>query len=216
MALGGGRRSVVASVFVALLAAACDSGGSGDGSWSDRPGATVPDDDGDGVVSTTTTAAAIDVSVKPETITVAYADAVMDELDRVLSDAIREFVAADGPTKGFDDKLNAVYDEPSLENARHEYGEAAVDDMDAFKDPPGDVTTTVTSVLKSEPGCIVLAVQRDFGPTLVAPRTDARTTGYVAMEPTDEDGDPAHLNKTPWSIVFDGNVLEGEEPRNAC
>ena len=71
--------------------------------------------------------------------TVAYADAVMDELDRLLSDAIRDFVANDGPTRRFDDLLNAVYDEPSLENNRQVYGRYAVNGADEFAEQPGDV-----------------------------------------------------------------------------
>ena len=221
---GVGRRAVAAMACAVVALAglgACGGDGDGDGdggSDADPQGASVPDD-GEASSSTTTTttpSSAVDITKKPDTVTVEYADAVMDELDRILSDAIREFVAADGPTKGFDDKLNAVYDEPSLENARQEYGSAAANGMDAFKRPPGDVTTTVKAILKQTGDCVVLEVERDFGPTLVAPRPDARTTGYVALEPTDADGDPADQNTTPWSIVFDGNVLEGEEPRNAC
>ena len=148
--------------------------------------------------------------------TVAYADAVMDELDRILSDAIREFVAANGPTKSFDDKLNAVYDEPSLENARQAYGRFAADGVDEFRSPPGDVTTAVTEVLKAEAGCVVLRVERSFDPVFARTSPDARETGYVAWEPTDEGGDPRGANRTPWSVVFDGNVLEGEDPKAAC
>jgi hypothetical protein len=205
---------VVLLVLSVLSSAACGRGGGG----ADRPGVTVPDGDASSASSSssTTTTAAIDITVKPATVTVAYADAVMDELDRVLSDAIREFVAADGPTKSFDDKLNAVYDEPSLENARSAYGKFAVDGADEFKKPPGEVATTVREVLKSESGCIVLAVERDFGPVFASPRPDSRNSGYVALEPTDGDGDPEHLNRTAWSVVFDGNVLEGEEPRDTC
>ena len=95
--------------------------------------------------------------------TVEYADAVMDELDRILSDAIREFVAADGPTKGFDDKLNAVYDEPSLENQRQAYGRFAADGLEEFRRPPGDVATSVKEVLKSQPDCVVVRTTRTFG-----------------------------------------------------
>ena len=204
-----------------MLLAACGGGsGSGSGSGSDRPGATVPDGEAGGSTTTTapdaSTTTSIDITTKPATITVAYADAVMDELDRVLSDAIREFVANNGPTKSFDDKLNAVYDEPSLENARSVYGDAAVDGMHRYRRPPGDVTTTVKELLKVEEGCVVAQVERTFSATLVSPIPRSKATSFIGLEPTDEGGDPADLNSTPWSIVFDGDVLEGEEPRNAC
>ncbi|HUP85885.1 MAG TPA: hypothetical protein VM143_09485 [Acidimicrobiales bacterium] len=140
----------------------------------------------------------------------------MDELDRILSDAIRDFVANDGPTKSFDDKLNAVYDEPSLENQRSDFGRDAVDGMELYRRPPGDVTTSVVGVLKDESGCVVLSVDRTFAATLKDPKPRAAATSFVALETTDASGDPARLNRTPWSIVFDGRVLEGEDARDAC
>src|SRR5688500_14419542 len=93
------RRGAAIVACMGLLTAGACGGGNAD---DDRPGATVPDGAGEDSSSTTTTApaaAAIDITKKPVTVTVEYADAVMDELDRILSDAIREFVAADGPTK---------------------------------------------------------------------------------------------------------------------
>jgi hypothetical protein len=212
------RRGVVVALLAGLIASSCGGGGGGGG--ADRPGATVPAGDEAGATTTTTGAVQplppIDITTKPATVTVEYADAVMDELDRILSDAIREFVAADGPTKGFDDKLNAVYDEPSLENARQAYGRFAVDGVGEFKKPPGDVATEVEDVLKAEDGCIVLKVARTFASTLIDPKPNTEPFSFIAWEPTDADGDPTHGNRTPWSVVFDGNVLEGEEPRNAC
>ena len=217
---GRGRGRGLALACVLAATTACGGAGGGDGSadGSDRPGATVPEDDGAGGSWTTSSSsgsgssASIDITTKPATITVEYADAVMDELDRVLSDAIREFVAADGPTKGFDDKLNAVYDEPSLENKRQVFGKFAADGTSEFAKPPGDIVTTVRELLKAETECVVLAVDRDVSAQFVAPSPDSRRTGYIALVPTT----PTALNRTPWSIVFDGNVLDGDDPKEAC
>ena len=225
---GAGRTAaVLCCVALAVAGAGGACGGSGgDDEDDDRPGATVPDDDsgsyGDESSSTTMTTAAgsgsatIDITKKPDTITVEYADAVMDELDRILSDAIREFVAADGPTKGFDDKLNAVYDEPSLENKRQVYGKFAVDGADEYKDQPGDVETRVKEILKSEDRCVVMLVERTFAAALVSVDPTARSTSYIAIAPSVPESDPNNVNRSAWSVVFDGNVLEGEDPRSAC
>ena len=207
-----GRLAVVACLLAAALPA-CGGGSDGSG----RTGATVPKESTTSSSSSTTTAvAAIDITKKPDVVTVAYADAVMDELDRLLSDAIRDFVANDGPTKRFDDLLNAVYDEPSLENKRSVYGKFAIGGADEFRKPPGDVVTSVREILKNEPSCVVLFVDRDFSAQIAQPRPDARKTGYIALAPTVASGDPVAANPTPLSIVFDGNVLEGEDPRAAC
>jgi hypothetical protein len=213
------RLAAAAAVVACLAASSCGGGGGGRGDGASGP--TVPDGPGgsgssSSAPSTTAAAAAIDITTKPSVVTVAYADAVMDELDRLLSDAIRDFVANDGPTKTFDDLLNAVYDEPSLENQRSDFGRDAVDGMALYRRPPGDVTTRVAAVIKTEPSCVVLVVDRTFAATLLDPKPRSSVTSYVALEPTDSNGDPANLNATPWSIVFDGTVLEGEEPKNAC
>ena len=214
---GRGRGWLVAVVgAVAVVAASCGGGGSSGG---DGPGATVPEGSagsGSSASTTTTAPAAIDITAKPDVVTVAYADAVMDELDRLLSEAIREFVANDGPTKRFDDLLNAVYDEPSLENQRSAYGRFALDGTSEFRDPPGDVTTDAVELLKAEPACVVIEVRRTFAATLHEPQAQTGDTVYVALKPTSPDADPSRLNGTPWSIVFDGDVVDGDDPRTAC
>jgi hypothetical protein len=207
-----GRRLLVALAAFVALAGAC--GGSGGGSGAS--GATVPKDTSPTSASSApSTTAAIDITSKPPVVTVAYADAVMDELDRLLSDAIREFVANDGPTKKFDDLLNAVYDEPSLENARSDYGSLATDGVDEFRHPPGDVETTVERLLKSTDDCVVMQVDRTFAEALAAPPKSKGPT-YIALRPKGTNSDPSVLNGTAWTVVFDGGVLPGEDPTKAC
>ncbi|MBW3651290.1 MAG: hypothetical protein KY458_12060, partial [Actinobacteria bacterium] len=102
--MGEKRCARATVVLLGLTLAACDSAG------GTRPvGPTVP------LESPTTTAPAIDITQKPDVVTVEYAQAVMVELDRILGEAVRAMVADDGPNKEFLDKLNAVYDEPSFE-----------------------------------------------------------------------------------------------------
>src|SRR5690242_9039372 len=91
-----GRRPLVALLLwlcaCGVVAGACSGGGGGSG--SPKTGAKVPVESTttSSTVATTTTVA-VDITKKPDVVTVAYADAVMDELDRLLSDAIRDFVA---------------------------------------------------------------------------------------------------------------------------
>src|SRR5687768_13497576 len=100
---GGGGRWVTEVAVVACLLLGAVGCSSGDG--GKPPGVTVPTGSAAATASSSSTPSstsgesAIDITTKPSVVTVAYADAVMDELDRILSDAIREFVAADGPTQ---------------------------------------------------------------------------------------------------------------------
>lgn len=202
-----GRRAVrlVAAGLGAVALVAC-----GRGADPGPVGPTVP------VEVTTTTVAAIDITHKPDVVTVEYAQAVMVELDRVLGEAVRAMVADGGPNKEFLDKLNAVYDEPSFENKQSVYGSIAAEGMEAFRNPPGDVITKVERVLRSDPHCVVLAVDRDFSAFLVNPNPESSDKGYIAWSPKGEESDPAGHNRTPWSVVFDGDVFEDEDPLAAC
>ncbi len=196
---------------VALAAlAALALGGCGDAGGERPVGPTVP------VEETTTTVAAIDITHKPDVVTVEYAQAVMVELDRVLGEAVRAMVADGGPNKEFLDKLNAVYDEPEFENKQSVYGGVAAEGMEDFRNPPGDPLTKVQRVLRADPHCVVLLVDRDFSAFLVAPNLESRTKGYIAWTPKAEGSDPAGHNRTPWSVVFDGDTLDGTAPLDAC
>lgn len=207
MGTDGRRRGRVALLALALSLAvtACDSAG------GMRPvGPTVP------LESTTTPTPPIDITTKPDVVTVEYAQAVMVELDRVLGEAVRAMVADDGPNKEFLDKLNAVYDEPEFENKQSIYGGVAAKSMEDFRNPPGDPLTKVQRVLRSDPHCVVLSVDRDFSPFLVAPNPASGTKGYIGWSPKTDGSDPGGHNRTPWSVIFDGDTLDGTEPLNAC
>lgn len=207
MGTDGSRRGRVALLALALSLAltACDSAG------GMRPvGPTVP------LEATTTAVPPIDITTKPDVVTVEYAQAVMVELDRVLGEAVRAMVADDGPNKEFLDKLNAVYDEPSFENSQSAYGELAADGMEVFRDPPGDPTTTVQKILRGDPTCVVLSVDRSLAAFFVAPSPRPDNVSYIALAPKGEGSDPGGFNRTPWSVVFDGDTLGGEEPLEAC
>ncbi len=202
----GEKRSRLATVaLVAVSLAACDRAGG-----TDPIGPTVP------LESTTTAAPAIDITTKPDVVTVEYAQAVMVELDRLLGEAVRAMVADDGPNKEFLDKLNAVYDEPSFEDMQSVYGEIAADGMEAFRDPPGDPITKVEQILKAVPQCVVLAVDRTFAAFLAAPNPRPDRISYIGLAPKVEGSDPGNFNRTPWSIVFDGGTLDGQDPLQAC
>lgn len=196
-------------VLLALAGAACDQA---DGTDAPRTGATVRED----ATTTSTTAAAIDITVRPEVITIAYADAVMAELDRILTEAVAAMVAEGVPNREFYDKLNAVYDEPAFDSKQSVYGELVADGVEEFRDPPGLVVTKAERVIRGDPHCVVLAVDRDFSAFLVSPRSDASNKGFVALAAKDASGDPAGHNRTPWSMVLDGDTADGSEPVAPC
>src|SRR5215210_7615219 len=126
-------------VLVAGLLAAC----SGDG--EEAPAATVPRP-----TTTTTTP----LSEVPARIDVAYVQRVMNELDRVLGDALRVLVAKKGPSQEFVDLLRAVYDEPEYSRADASFRSEAASGFETFRDPPGSPTTRVERIIKASSECV--------------------------------------------------------------
>lgn len=153
---GGGRRALAVAMATLLGVSAC-----GGGSDAKPSGATMPK------ATTTTT---IDISVVPDEITVAYAQAVMDELDRVLGEAIRELVAKGEPTDEFVALLRAVYAEPQFSKEESYYGEDAANQFEGYRRPPGSPKTTVKSIIDSSSDCLVLDGQRSFAEVFTTER----------------------------------------------
>ena len=200
-------RAVLVVMALVASGSACDNAGGSNGT-----GATVPED----TTTTSTTAAPIDITTRPDVITLDYADAVMAELDRLLTEGVTSMVAADGPTDVWRAKLDAVYDGAGLEDKESVYVELAVDGLEEFRNPPGSVVTTVDRIVRAEQDCVVIAVDRDFSAFLVEPNPESSTSGFIVWAPKGDQSDPAGLNRTPWSIVFDGRTLDGGEPVSAC
>ncbi len=191
-------------VVAAVVAGACQPGRS-----ADPPGNTVPTE---APASTTTT---VDVASVPAEITVAYLDAVVDRLDVIVGDAFRELVRDRGPNKRFLDLLNAVYDGQELEAQQSEFGRIAARDFENSRSDAGNPVTTVERIIKNEPGCVIVVAQRDFASFFKDPR-EASTKAYLAFVPKGSESDPAGLNPTVWSLVFDGGTLDDVEPVTAC
>ena len=202
-------RPIVLAGLVAMAAAGlagCDGAGGSNGTG----GATVPED----TTTTSTTAAPIDITTRPDVITLEYAGAVMAELDRLHTEAVASFVAEGGPTREWYEKLDAVYDGPAFDQKRAVYGDLALDGVGLFRDPPGALVTKVERLIRTEPSCVLMAVDRDFGPYFVEPRS-TNNAGFIGWVPKSPNSDAAGYNSTPWSVVFDGATLDGGEP-NPC
>jgi hypothetical protein len=191
----------VLGVVLCLVAGACsnDRGGA--------VGATVP-------VETTTTVATIDVTKVPDVVTIEYVDAVMDKLDPIIGDAFRELVRDHGPNQKFLALLDAVYDGQEFEAQQSDYGFTAARGFENVRTDPGDPATKVERLIKNVPGCLVVAADREFAAFYVDPKD--KIPGFIALIPKSEPSDPAQLNPTAWSIVFDGGTLDNVEPVTAC
>src|SRR3979409_2431625 len=116
-------------------------------------------------VPTGPTATTVDVAHVPATIDATYAQHVMDTLDQVLGDALRDFAANRGPTNRFNELLMAVYDKPQYDHEIADYGRLAAQFQSGAPplwDRPGNPRTLVESLVDSSRTCIVANVERSF------------------------------------------------------
>lgn len=194
--LGAVRRSRWVAVAMAVVAiAGCESS---DGS----PGATVPEP---------TTSTTISVATVPDTITVEYAQAVMDELDRVLGDAIRELVSAKAPSDAFIARLKAVYAEPQYTKEADLYGEDAANEFKGYRIPPGDPSTRVKEIIASTQRCVLFRADRSF-----AAMQTQTSPGVEALIQLVRNDVRSSFNRTAWVVVADTPADEAEVPSGVC
>ena len=164
--------------------------------------------------STTTT---IDVSKVPPTIDVPYVQAVMDTLDKLTGDAVRAFVAQGGPNKEWYETFRAVFEEDVFERLQKEFTDfVLVDKMKSLRSQPGNPVTAVKRIVDSSPTCLVIEVDRTFGPIFTNPLPADTVPGFVQLSPKRPERDPLNTNPTNWAILADVNSREAKIPENPC
>lgn len=152
----------------------------------------------------------------PDTITVEYAQAVMDELDRVLGDAIRELVAAKGPSDAFIARLKAVYAEPQYTKEVDLYGEDAANEFKGYRIPPGDPKTIVKEIIDASKSCIVIGADRSLAAVFESPPPEGSTDAIVELRlrrPSQGDGE---LIRTVWQVRGEGTRGAATIPESPC
>jgi hypothetical protein len=196
------RMSVIVACVLSLVAGAC--GGSGRAHTADPPLKKA---------STTTTSTTISYAV-PATIDVAYVDKVMKALDHVYGDAIRHLAQTKSMDVDFVKTLSAIYT-PSESTAQQEgwsIQQQQPEGFDALRADGGDPITTASRLVRADPTCVVVAVDRNFGPAYKDP-PQITPNRYVVLTPATGSTPP---NPTPWRMAWDGFVKGGGEPSNHC
>lgn len=145
----------------------------------------------------------------PEEIDVVYAQQVVDALDRLLGDAARIAAREQTLDQGFFDRMTAAYQTDELRTA---VVPGWLDQADrGFPDlvpEPGDPRSTVLSLDRTDPGCVVLEVERDYNALYPEPQEPRRV--HIALVAAPEGTDRG-LNPTPW-VIADEDVPPEEDP----
>ncbi|HEX7167976.1 MAG TPA: hypothetical protein VF230_13445 [Acidimicrobiales bacterium] len=193
-------------VLLALLLAFGGCNGD-DGEGGSERTTTVP------TASTTTTAHADPYAI-PAVIDEAYAQKVVNELDRIDGAATRIVVSEGRFTEDAATHVAAVYLQPELDEQLRLWTDDVRDGLEEYLAPPGDVRSTVTRVLVAKPGCIQVEVDRDFSD--VARDADKSALSFMTLLPKNGSQDRRSLNATPWMVAAAVTNTTAPPPHDAC
>ena len=207
-----GRHTRAIGLALALFLAACN-GGSGSSADETLPPA---DTTSSSTTSPSTTSTTISYAI-PATIDAAYVEKVMKALDHVYGDAIRVMARDRSLNEAFLKPLVAIYSPRQFRLVQDLWVRDLREGLKGLLAVPGDPTTRVQRVLRADANCVLVAVERDFGPTHDRP-DEASPQEYIGLIPKSPGLDPTSLNPTPWIISFDGYISEpaGAIPETPC
>lgn len=139
-------------------------------------------------------------------IDVAYVQRVVDEIFRLDGEAARYVHVKRVPDAEFNARLEAIFGDPALEEAKTLYGRGAADGFVSFANPPGDPQVKIKSIEQSTPTCILALADLDFRPLFVG--ADRLIRGGVVVL---SSADRLPLNPTGWGVVAAGTPVPGKE-----
>lgn len=202
------RRWLAASLFaVALLGVAC----SGEEASPPRTDPTIPT-----LPPEALTTVAADPYAVPAVIDEAYVNRVLAGLEAAVGDITRLVLRERVITVEVGDRLKAVYASPeSLQLALDSYQADHARDFAGYREVPGDLITSVESLISVRGSCIYAAVNRDYSQASLGPGLQEFRKQWVAIVPSPE-GRPGFYNRTGWSCIYDGFQPGFVAPEDPC
>jgi hypothetical protein len=170
--------------------------------------ATVPTAPPSSTTTTTTDPWAV-----PATITPAYLDRVLAELDHIDGNAFRDARAHNAVTATYLADERAVRSsESEVQLQETDLGKYVKTNFAGVRAIPGDVSMSVIEILASPAPCIFASVTVDF--SAVTPTPLKYPAWYVALVPRA----PGSMNPTGWVLADDGFQVNGTTPdsKAAC
>src|ERR1700722_11848477 len=116
---------------------------------------------------------AINPAGTPSTITAAYVDAVLVQLNHVYGNAVRSEVLTKQVTPAAIQDLRAIYSGPLYTSELSAFREGESSQPSDVRDPPGDEATNVVQMLSSSRSCIFARASTSYAAVLRSPSTEA-------------------------------------------
>lgn len=162
--------------------------------------------------TTTTTGVSYDV---PATIDQAYVQKVMQALDHVYGDAIRELKQTGQLDAKFQTLMLSIYTQHFYGLTTQAWAKEAAANLASVAATPGDPVTTVDRVIRADRECVFFAVTRNLQPLHSTP-VEKTPPRYIALVPKPAGAAGLTANPTPWAMSFDGFRTDGLEPTEPC
>jgi hypothetical protein len=142
----------------------------------------------------------------PAVIDVEYVQRVLETIYHLDGEATRRIYANKLPDADFNARLEAIYGDPMLSQAKRILGENAAEGFTRFANPPGDAVVRVVEVIQATPDCIVARANLDYRPQYNTP---------IAAEPQAviqlARADVIAYNPTGWGVVVAGSPDPGTD-----
>lgn len=199
------RRTAVALTVGAVLLTGCGDDGEAAAPASPSPVATVTPSPAPSP-SPSPSPSPIDVATVPAEIDVAYVQAVLDELNRIETEAFRDVAATGEFSERFHALMKSIHTPADADRQIGGFKEFV--GVDGLADPPGLMVSEVQQLLTATPECIEAEIVHDVTP-LLAP--DVELDVEQPYEVKLVRSEPNDLNPTAWVIDHIG-PFHIEEP----
>ncbi|MBA3281297.1 MAG: hypothetical protein H0U29_03625 [Acidimicrobiia bacterium] len=195
-------------LLLLLVVAGCRgaSDGGGAGSTTSEPqmaGTTT-------TLESTTTTSATSFEV-PAVIDLPYVQRVLKTIYHLDGEATRHVYAKKIPDAELYERLEAIFGEPLLTQAKRILGEAAYDGFVRFADPPGDAFVRAVDILQATPTCMVILADLDYRPQYREARPP-QPQAIIRLR----RADVLPYNPTGWGVVAAGAPVNPNENQRIC
>ena len=184
---------------VLLLITGCrDASGGGGTTTSVVPASTAITT----LVQPTTTVPSFEV---PAVIDLPYVQRVLETIYHLDGEATRHVYAKKVPDAELNERLEAIFGDPRLGEAKRVLGENAAEGFVVFANPPADARVRALEIIQATPTCMVIRAELDYGPQF----KEARPPDPPAIIQLHR-ADVLPLNPTGWGIVVAGTPDPGQ------
>lgn len=153
----------------------------------------------------TTTTLGFDI---PAVIDLPYVQRVLETIYHLDGEAARYIYAKKLPDAHFNERLEAIFGDPRLSEAKQVYGENAAQAFVRFANPPGDPSVRAIEIIDTSDRCMIIRVDLDYGPQYKDP-PPRRPTSVVQLS----RADVLPLNPTGWGIIAAGTPQPDQDLR---